>query len=162
MGHWHLRLAINPLQTALDRWLQSLADSYPALSWMVAHPVWAIISLLVVLAIVQILLGWISSGIRHLLFSIVKSPYSLVKWLLGQTTAPLSPPKRNKLSFHKPSERVSTLLRRLDHLHQEQETLILELKTILSHKDAELHAPEASSPSSISESETPTSKISSS
>lgn len=159
MGHWHLRVATNPVQTVLARWFQSLADSYPALSWMVSHPILAVISLLVVLAIVQILLGWISSGIKHLLFSIVKSPYSLVRWLLGKTTAPLSPPKRNKLSKHKTSEQVSILLKRLDHHHQEQEKLIIELKTLLTHKDAESLTPEASSKPSTPESDTTTSNL---
>lgn len=136
MGHWHIRFAINPVQTALERWFQSLADSYPALSWMVAHPVLAVVSLLVVLAMIQILLGWISSGIKHLLFSIVKSPYSLVRWLLGKTAAPLgsSTTKFHKVSQNKTSGQVSTLLKRLDHHHREQEKLIQELKTLLAHK----------------------------
>lgn len=121
MGFQPMSFAINPVQTALDRWFQSLSTSYPALSWMVGHPILAVISLLVLLAIIQILLGWISSGIKHLLFTIFKSPYSLVRWLLGKTAAPLSPAKPNKWPKGKSSEHVSTLLKRLDHHHREQE-----------------------------------------
>jgi len=163
MGHWHLSFAINPLQTTLVRWFQSLADSYPALSWMVAHPILAVISLLLVLAIIQILLGWISSGIKHLLFTIVKSPYSFVRWLLGKTTAPLSNPKRHKMSKHQPSAQVSALLKRLDQNHREQGKLIQELKT-LTHKSEALTTEavsEAAEPDP-SESQTTSSNISSS
>lgn len=165
MSLWHLSFAINPLQTTLVRWFQSLADSYPALSWMVAHPLLAVISLLVVLAIIQILLGWISSGIKHLLFTIVKSPYSFVRWLLGKTTAPLSNPKRHKVSKYQTSAQVSALLKRLDQHHREQGKLIQELKT-LTHKGdaftAEVVSEASTSESSTSESQTTPSKISSS
>lgn len=133
MGLWHLNLAINPVQTALERWFQSIAESYPALSWMVAHPILAVISLLVVLAIVQILLGWLSGGIKHLLFSIVKSPYYLVKWLLAKTTAPLGSTK-NKFSRStqgKTQDQVTSILKRLDHHQREQDKLLQELKSLL-------------------------------
>lgn len=136
MGLWHLNLAINPVQTFLERWFQNLADHYPTLSWMVAHPIVAVISLLVVLAIVQILLGWISGGIKHLLFSIAKSPYSLVRWLLGKTTAPLSntTTKFQKASKSKIPDQVTTIIKRLNHHQQEQERLLQELNTLLIHK----------------------------
>lgn len=164
MGLWHWSFAINPVQTVLERWFQSLAESYPALSWMVAHPLLALISLLVLLAMIQILLGWISSGIKHLLFSIVKSPYFLVKWLLEKTTVPLGNSKTNfnKLSKNKIPEQVSTLLRRLDHHHREQEKLILELKTLLAHQVPELQPTEGSSNDLKSQSDTTTTNISSS
>lgn len=132
MGLWSLSLAINPVQTALERWFQSLADSYPALSWMVGHPLLAVISLLVLLAIIQILLGWISGGIKHLLFSIVKSPYSFVKWLLGKTTAPFSGGTKTPLSSKgRTQDQVTAILKRLDHCQREQDQLLLELKSLL-------------------------------
>lgn len=132
MGLWYLSLAINPVQTALERWFQGLADRYPALSWMVAHPVLAVICLLVLLAIIQILLGWISGGIKHLLFSIIKSPYSLVKWLLGKTTAPFSGSAKTPLSNRsRTQDQVTAILKRLDHCQREQDQLLLELKSLL-------------------------------
>lgn len=134
MGLWHLSLAINPVQTALERWFQNLADSYPALTWMVAHPVLAVISLLVILAIVQILLGWISGGIKHLLLTIIKSPYSIVRWLLTKTTAPLSNSSKNKLNRStqiKTQDQVTSILKRLDSHQREQEKLLTELRSLL-------------------------------
>lgn len=162
MGFQHMSFAINPVQTALDRWFQSLSASYPALSWMVGHPILAVISLLILLAIIQILLGWISSGIQHLLFTIFKSPYSLVRWLLGKTAAPLNPSKSNKWSKGKSTEQVSTLLKRLDHHHREQEKLISELTTLIAHTSSDTRRLEGSRDDSTSASDTPPSKISSS
>lgn len=133
LGHDHI-LAINPVQTALERWFQSLADSYPALSWMVAHPIFAVISLLVVLALMQILLGWISGGIKHLLLSILKSPYSLVRWLLGKTAVPFGTSSKTKLgraTKGKTQDQITSILKRLDHCQREQDKLLLELKTLL-------------------------------
>jgi len=157
MGFQHLSFAINPVQTALGRWFQSVSASYPALSWMVGHPFLAVISLLVLLAIVQILLGWISSGIKHLLFTIFKSPYSLVRWLLGKTAAPLNPPKNrpNKWSKGKTTEQVSTLLKRLDHHHREQEKLILELTTLLDNTGLDSNILEGAKNNSDSPADTP-------
>ena len=157
MGFQHLSFAINPVQTALERWFQSLSASYPALSWMVGHPLLAVISLLVLLAIVQILLGWISSGIKHLLFTIFKSPYSLVRWLLGKTASPLNPPQNrlNKWSKGKTTEQVSTLLKRLDHHHREQEKLILELTTLLDHNSLDSSILEGAKNNSNSPADTP-------
>lgn len=164
MGFQHFTFAINPVQTALDRWFQSLSASYPALSWMVGHPILAVISLLILLAIIQILLGWISSGIKHLLFTIFKSPYSLVRWLLGKTAAPLTPPKTksNKWSKSKSTEHVSTLLKRLNHHHREQEKLILELTTLIAHNSSDTPLLEDSLDNSTSSSDSNSSKISSS
>ncbi|WP_299409000.1 hypothetical protein [Acaryochloris sp. IP29b_bin.148] len=146
MGLWHLNLAINPMQTILERWLQSLADSYPALSWMVAHPLLAVLSLLVVLAIVQILLGWLSSGIKHLLFSIVKSPYSLVRWLLEKGTAPLNGPKTKfgRSPKDKTQDQVISILKRLNHHQQEQDKLLKELKSLLPLRSADALSSSAS------------------
>jgi hypothetical protein len=135
MDFWQFNtLAINPIQSMLAKWFHNLENSYPVLSWLVAHPVIAVISLLVVLAVIQILLGWISSGIKHLLVSIVKSPYSLVRWLLGKTTAPLSSAKIQQFSRSgkgKESDQITALLKRLDHHQQEQDKLIKELKSLL-------------------------------
>lgn len=161
MGFQPVSFAINPVQTALDRWFQSLSTSYPALSWMVGHPILAVISLLVLLAIIQILLGWISSGIKHLLFTIFKSPYSLVRWLLGKTAAPLSPSKPNKWPKGKSSEQVSTLLKRLDHHHREQEKLISELKTLTAFTNSEPRRIEGAQDNSTSSADIPPSNISS-
>ncbi|NJN39435.1 MAG: hypothetical protein HC790_13225 [Acaryochloridaceae cyanobacterium CSU_3_4] len=127
-------LAINPLQSTLVRWFHSLGDSYPILSWLIAHPVAAVISLLVFLAVIQLLLGWISSGIKHLLVSIVKSPYSLVRWFLGKTTAPLGSAKIQKFSRSgkgKEPDQITAILKRLDHHQHEQDKLLKELKSLL-------------------------------
>ncbi|NJK41223.1 MAG: hypothetical protein HC934_07475 [Acaryochloridaceae cyanobacterium SU_2_1] len=131
-------LAINPVQHLLDNWLQGLGQDYPILPWVMAHPLLAIIGILVSLALLQLLLGSISNIIKHLFVSLIKSPYSLLRWLLGKTTIPFrfSPfSASNHPDAGKTQDRIVVTLNRLETCKREQDQLLQELKKLISERE---------------------------
>lgn len=115
--------AVQPLQESWEQWL--------AEHWWVAfllhHP-------LALLALIGVLVFLVSGVFRALsrtsenfwLF-LVKMPFRVLGWLgvRGMTWLRQNQPKPEK------GDRLAELLNRLDHLREEQETILQEVKTLL-------------------------------
>lgn len=125
-------LAVNPIQHLLESGLRGLGQNYPLVSWVMAHPLLAAIGILVSLALLQIILGSMSNLIKHLFISLIKSPYSLLKWLLGKRLVSTT----NRSSSAKTQDRIMATLHRLEACKREQDQLLQELKKLIAEGNA--------------------------
>jgi hypothetical protein len=102
-----------------------LTPTETAVLWGLHHPYWLIAISIGLIILVQLVLSIISQLLRRLLKWISRSPFSLGRWLLTQTTTGETPQE----------QQVATILQRLNSLQEEQRTLLAELKNQLPNKD---------------------------
>lgn len=106
--------------TALAAQLQTV------ISTAIAHPIWAIVLLLLTIVLIQILADLIKRLLKTSLTFVLRLPLILSQWLWQKATATAQPSQTAQLS---------QLLTRLDALRQEQDQVISELKSLLPKAD---------------------------
>lgn len=116
--------------TALDVWV----SQHRIAGWLVTHPLWSFIALVLTISLVWTLITLAGRLLQRTWLMILAAPFlglwwlikQLFRWLRGAIaqaeTAPTGHPAEN---------RVADILRRLEHLRQEQETLMQELTTLI-------------------------------
>mgnify|MGYP004468667287 CR=1 FL=1 len=137
------RFIVNPLnqfwQSLLNP-IRAWLGQYPWLQWLVTHPLWLGITLLLLIFLVSGLIGAIGQLTQRIWIALLRSPFQLLQWLfvgvfrltrtlLGWKAEPAKLPAENSQT------RLQELLDRLDALRQEQDELLQEVKTILAEKE---------------------------
>ncbi|MBW4472945.1 MAG: hypothetical protein KME45_21595 [Stenomitos rutilans HA7619-LM2] len=124
----------NLVVTSNQLWL----EEHPMVSWLVAHPFWAIALVLLTLFLTWSLLGAIAQFTQQAFLLILQAPLRLIQSLfrgvfqLLKRTDNLPLTQFNEEQM--PQKRLVEILNRLESLRQEQEALMKEMQTILLSK----------------------------
>lgn len=133
-------MATSSLSHATTTLFQDWVSGHPVLDWGMAHPLWAIAVLLLILflfwgllqAIAQFAAGvWL--GLGRLPIKLFRGIGAGVLWVLRQTPPTQTPPT--------PKQKLAELLVELEQVQQEQQRLTKEIKLLLQQHPLETPAP---------------------
>lgn len=133
---------------AVDQWL---AD-HQMLSWLVQHPIYTLVLVLLALLLGWGLLGAIARLSEQIWLTLLRLPLQLGRWVFELSINVLLKPLGLAYNAHAKSkqsdrqQRLAEIWIRLEALRQEQDTLMQELQTLLdveSPRKAEPPQPEA-------------------
>ncbi|MEL6469878.1 MAG: hypothetical protein AAFQ74_09130 [Cyanobacteria bacterium J06623_4] len=148
MGNSHLQgLALPRLELpdSLDQLANIASQLQTAISAALSHPILAVLSVLLTIALIQIIADLVKRLIKASLAFVLKLPLLLSQWLWQRVTASDESPDSTK---------VEDLLTRLEILRQEQDQILAELKQLLSDS-SKPHVPSLNPPAEpTSESQT--------
>lgn len=115
---------------------QSWLSDHPAIAWMVAHPLWTVGLLFVVLLMTWGLLGAIARFIQEAWLAILQVPLRLAQFLFRGTFRLFlrAAPSQASLPESAPQNRMNEILSRLEAIHQEEEALMKEMRSLLESK----------------------------
>jgi len=121
------------ITTSVQMWIAE----HPIVAWVVAHPLWAIAVILLVLLSAWGLLGAIARFIQQAWLFILQAPLKLIYWLFGRTFKLFN--QVNAFQFTQldqpdTQKRLPEILDRLEILRKEQEILIQEMRSLLESK----------------------------
>jgi len=121
------------ITTSVQMWIAE----HPIVAWVVAHPLWAIAVILLVLLSGWGLLGAIARFIQQAWLFILQAPLKLIYWLFGRTFKLFN--QVNAFQFTQldqpdTQKRLPEILDRLEILRKEQEILIQEMRLLLESK----------------------------
>jgi len=121
------------ITTSVQMWIAE----HPIVAWVVAHPLWAIAVILLVLLSAWGLLGAIARFIQQAWLFILQAPLKLIYWLFGRTFKLFN--QVNAFQFTQldqpdTQKRLPEILDRLEILRKEQEILIQEMRLLLESK----------------------------
>jgi hypothetical protein len=141
------------MQGAVAAMIQNWLAGHPILNWGLAHPVWTLIGLAVLLLLSGGLLRAIAQMTEQLWIRLLQLPMRLGQWLLTQLLQRFRPPLHASVSadpepieilragfniasiqdIHESfdSEQLYNILVRLEHLQQEQTLLLKDIKKLL-------------------------------
>ena len=130
--------------------LSNFATQVQKVSEMVlSHPIWAILLLILSIGFLQLIIDLIKRSVKASLTFILKLPLIASQWLWQRATALPTAAQTNHQTNHRPDQ-IDQLMARLEHLRQEQDQIIADLKTLLSD------SPQSSFGSSLIEAPTAT------
>jgi hypothetical protein len=121
----------DPVFQPVQTWL----EMHPLWNWLLIHPLWLLGLIVLVLFLFAGLMGAIARLTEALWLALLQAPIRLVQLLFVSVAKLLKLPFAPKLSPVPPShpqERLTTILNRLEMLHQEQDELMQEVRSILS------------------------------
>ena len=127
------------LPDSLDTLTTLAAQLQTVIGAAISHPVWAIAAVLFTIVLIQITADLVKRVLKTSLAFVLKLPLVLSQWLWKKVTAPAQPSQ---------AAQVDQLLARLDILRQEQDQVVVELKTLLSSTPSSSISP-SSAPSSF-------------
>ena len=105
-----------------------LTPTETAVLWGLHHPYWLVAIAIALLIMLQLSLSIISQLIRRSLKWLGKSPVSLGRWILTKT--PLTTGAEDSLE-----QKIVVSLAKLEHLQQEQASLLAELQSTLKARE---------------------------
>jgi hypothetical protein len=134
LSHRLFQQFINSITAPLQDWLLT----HPLWNWLFTHPIWLLG--LVVLSLL-LFIGLISA-VAHLTeavwLAILQLPLRLVRWTFIGTVALFKLPFNPKFTIapaphpDNPTERLALILSRIETIHQEQNELLAEVRSILA------------------------------
>ena len=117
----------------------TLAVQFQAvISSAIAHPIWAIVVVLLSITFIQIIADLIKRSLKALLTLLLKFPLLISQWIWKRTVSPKALSKTQRQAT------VDQLIAKLEALRQEQDQVLSELKSLL-------HQPAISKPAPPSE-----------
>jgi hypothetical protein len=132
---------LEPILAPLQGWLVV----HPVWNWLLTHPLWLLGLMVLVLFLFAGLLGAIARLTEAVWLAILQAPLRLVQLLFvgvakllkmpfipRVTSTTVNQPVDPVLSPTNSQERLRNILDRLDHLRQEQDELIQEVRSILA------------------------------
>ncbi|XGV98862.1 MAG: hypothetical protein ACAF41_07955 [Leptolyngbya sp. BL-A-14] len=131
------------MQDVVGDSIQSWLAEHPVLAWIVAHPLWTIVLLVLTLFLCWSLLGAIAQLMQQVWLALLQAPLKLAQWLsrklipngLLQSFLRKEETSLTKLGSQQDlQEQLPQLLNRLEALRQEQEALIKEMQSMLISK----------------------------
>ncbi len=114
---------------------QTWLESHPTLNWILVHPLWSVGLALLLVFLFWGLLKAIAQFIEKLWLQILLAPFKLGQQMVKLVTPTFkhaADPKPTYLETDTGHDRLVEILLRLEALKQEQDTLLQEVKTILS------------------------------
>jgi len=119
------------LQDAIYGWLAG----HPLVLWMVIHPIWSLVGLLVSLWIMLGLFQAIAHYIQQGWLFLLRAPYLLTRWLVTLVFVSLKTRSLRALPPANSSEaapdRIVEILNRLEAIRQEEANLMQEMRSLL-------------------------------
>lgn len=105
--------------------------------WVMSHPVWAITTLLLAIALLQMVADLVKRILKASLTFVLKLPLTLSQWIWQSVTARWpSLPKESQSAVLPQAVQIDQLISRLDTLREEQDQVVAELKTLLASEQA--------------------------
>lgn len=113
---------------------------HPIAGWLLTHPILSVIALVLSVSLLWTLIALLGRLLQQTWLTILKAPLVVLLWIGGQIlrglkgaiaqpkALPVEPPQ---------TDRVADILSRLDHIRQEQDHLMQELKTLLEQSQEE-------------------------
>jgi hypothetical protein len=109
-----------------SRWFQE----HQLIWWLVSHPVWSLVILLLSIALFVGLLSAIGRGIEQLWIGLLRTPLRMIQptmtWLGQRITR-----QKSHISWSAPDPQINVLVNRLRQIQQEQDKLMQELLKIV-------------------------------
>lgn len=130
------------MQDVVGDSIQSWLAEHPVFAWIVAHPLWTIVLLVLTLFLCWSLLGAIAQLMQQVWLALLQAPLKLARWLSRKLIPSgfLQSFRQEETSLtrlgtqHDLQEQLPKLLNRLEALRQEQEALIKEMQSMLISK----------------------------
>lgn len=94
-----------------------------AINWAIAHPLWAVITILLTITLIQIIADLIKRFVKAALTFTLKLPLTLSQWIWQRATAPSAP---------NTTDQIQQLISQLESLRTEQDHIMAQLKSLLS------------------------------
>ena len=117
--------------TSLPDSLDSLGTFVGQLQWLIglgiAHPIWAVVVVLLSIGTLQLLADLVKRGIQASLRFVVSLPFGISRWIWQRL--PIGAASRQ--------DRATDLLNRLDQLRAEEAMVLAELRGLVSKADLE-------------------------
>ncbi|MEL6899540.1 MAG: hypothetical protein AAFP07_01205 [Cyanobacteria bacterium J06606_4] len=124
------------LPDSLDQLANIASQLQTAISAALSHPILAVLSVLLTIALIQIIADWVKRLIKAGLSFLLKLPLLLSQWLWQRVTSSAETVEATE---------VEDLLARLEILRQEQDQVLAELKQLLS-ASSKPHVPSLNPP----------------
>jgi hypothetical protein len=127
-------------QQAVTSVLQTWMQDHPIVAWLLVHPLWSLLLLLVVVVLLRGLIGAIGRLTERIWIALLQAPMRLATWLLTSTTnrltrtAPTAPSPLEPT----PQQRLIDIVTRLEAIQQEQDALLKEVREMLGDSSIQL------------------------
>lgn len=124
----------NVVATSMKTWMAE----HPIVSWIIAHPLWTIVLTVLVIFLCWSLLGAIAQLTQRVWLALLQAPLKLTQLLSKGAFQAFQSADASSLTKVKGQqdvqERLSKIFSRLEALHQEQEALMREMRSMLVSK----------------------------
>lgn len=136
MFSWGLDRGFSSLFDSLMAPVQDWLSRHPILLWLVIHPWWLLVAILVALFLLSGLLRAVAGLTEKLWLALLRLPILLGQWVWRGTLfllrRPFTKPVVLPVNPVNPPDRLTEVLDRLEVLRQEQDALLKEVKSLLT------------------------------
>ncbi len=117
------------IEDAVSSYFNHWFQEHPLIWWLIGHPVWSLLILLLSIALFVGLLGAIGRGIEQFWIWLLRTPLRMMQptiWLWQRITK-----QQAHISWSAPDSQINILVSRLRQIQQEQDKLMQELLKIV-------------------------------
>ena len=109
------------------------AQIQTVISSAISHPLWAIALILLSITLIQIVADLIKRSLKALLTLLLKLPLSISQWIWKRTVTQSKAPTDTQILSK--TDQADQLIAQLETLRQEQDSIITQLKALLSQPE---------------------------